>query len=89
MVGPLEQIDASVVAAVLDAAKHGPRLVDARRHDSGGLAPVDLVGALLEGRGEAAERGVEHRAHQQAERAAAELVVDEELDLAGLVARRA
>ena len=43
----------------------------------------------LEGRGEAAERHVEHRAHQQPQRAAAELVVDEELDLAGRVAGRA
>ena len=53
------------------------------------LPPVDLVGARLEGRGEAAERHIEHPAHQHAERAAAKLVVDEELDLAGLLAEPA
>ena len=62
-------------------------LATARRRTLGRLAPVDLVGALLEGRGEAAEGGVEHRAHQQAERAAAEFVVDEEFDLAGSARR--
>ena len=40
---------------------------------------IDRVGALLEGVGEHAEGAVEHRAHQRAEDAALELVVDEEM----------
>src|SRR5690606_21271877 len=43
---------------------------------------VNLIRALFERGGEAPERLIEHRAHEQAERTAAELIVDEELDLA-------
>jgi hypothetical protein len=46
------------------------------------LAAIDLVGALLEGFGEFAEGAVEHGAHQRAEDAALELVVDVEMDQA-------
>src|SRR5215467_8469770 len=53
-----------------------------------GLTRVDPIGAPLEGRGEAPEGGVEHRAHEQLERPALELVGDEELDVAGLLAGR-
>src|SRR3984957_15683957 len=49
----------------------------ARREASLSNAPVDYVGAPLEGACEFAERGVEHRAHQRAEHPALELVVDE------------
>ena len=63
-------------------------LTELARRPKPSCAPVDLIGARLEGRGEAAERGIEHRAHQHAERAAPKLVVDEELDLAGVVAGR-
>ncbi len=48
--------------------------------DSRSLRRVDLAGARLEGVGEHAEGAVEHRAHQRAENAALELVVDEEID---------
>src|SRR4051812_7652452 len=62
--------------------------VDRPPKASSALAPVHLVGALLERAGEAAERNVEHAAHQHAEHAALELVVDEELDIAtGLAGR--
>src|SRR5262245_16353919 len=50
--------------------------------------PIDLIRALLERRREAAEREIEHRAHEHAEHAALELVGDEELDLAGALALR-
>ena len=43
---------------------------------------IDDVGALLESLGEHAEGAVEHRAHQRAQDAALELVVDEEADVA-------
>src|ERR1700716_3179968 len=49
---------------------------------------VDHVGAPFEGRGEAAEGGVEHRAHEQAQRPAFELVGGEKFHLAGLLAGR-
>ena len=52
-------------------------------------AAVDDVGAAFEGGGEAAKGGVEHAAHERAERAAAELVGDEKLDVAGVIADRA
>ena len=44
--------------------------------------PVDRVRALLERRGKALERGVEHRAHQHRQHPALELVGDEEADVA-------
>src|SRR5216684_126632 len=46
-------------------------------------------GAALESLGEFAERRVEHRAHQRTQNTAAELVGDEELDVAGLLRDRA
>src|SRR5215467_10860061 len=49
---------------------------------------VDLVGARLERSGEAAERRIEHRAHQEPERTAFEFVGNIELDLAGGVVDR-
>src|SRR5437660_9943398 len=49
----------------------------------------DSIRPPLEGLGKAAERGVEHRAHQQPQRTALEFVRDEELDLALRVAERA
>ena len=55
----------------------------------GALARVDLVGAPLECHGEVAEGGVEHRAHDQLERPALELVGDEEFHFAGGLARGA
>ena len=57
------------------------------RLGSAGTA-VDRVGALLEGVGEHAEGAVEHRAHQRAEDAALELVVDEEMHVASRRRRR-
>src|ERR1700686_1568817 len=50
---------------------------------------IDLIGAALEGRGEATEGGVKNAAHQQAEGAAAKLVSDEKFHLAGALARGA
>src|ERR1700731_1658089 len=50
------------------------------------LRAIDLIGAALERRGKAAEGGVENRAHEQAQGAAAKFVNDEELDLAALLA---
>ncbi len=47
---------------------------------SGRRATVDFVRPRLEGGGELAEGGVEHRAHHGGEQPAAELVGDEELD---------
>src|SRR5882757_7699208 len=64
------------------------RALLARNARSSDLAAVDLIGALLEGRGETPESCVEHRAHQHAKHAALELIVDEELDVAGRLARR-
>src|ERR1051326_749419 len=52
--------------------------------ESSALPPVNLIGALLEGRGEAPEGDVEHAAHQHAKHSALELVVDEKLDVACL-----
>src|SRR3981189_3148605 len=54
---------------------------------SGGLA-IDLIGTLLERRRQPRKRRVEHRAHQHAEHAALELILDEEADVAGLIAVR-
>src|SRR5580704_4345199 len=54
----------------------------------GWLCAVDLVGALLEGRCETAKGGVEDGAHQHAQRAAAELIGDVKLDVAGTLAGR-
>jgi hypothetical protein len=48
----------------------------------GGLRAVDLVGAAFEGGGETAEGGVEDRAHEQTERAAAELIGEEKINIA-------
>src|SRR5581483_4667844 len=62
----------------------GSRKAAAER--SGRLRAVDLVRPLLKRGGEAAERGIEHRAHQQTEGAAAELVGNEKRDVAGAVA---
>src|SRR5215831_12974030 len=56
---------------------------------NGLLSPcVDYVGPSLEGCGKAAEGGVEHRAHQQAQRPALELVRNEKFHPAGLLAGR-
>src|SRR3954454_24696251 len=63
------------------AAGFRVRAFGAPRNDcetSGALAPVHLVGALLERAGKTTERHVEHAAHQHAEHAALELVVDVE-----------
>src|SRR5262249_59409812 len=46
---------------------------------------VDDVGPPLEGRSKAAEGGIEHRAHQQAQRPALELIRNEKFHLAGLL----
>src|SRR6266542_6959755 len=54
------------------------------RHSPG----IDHVGPPLEGRGKAAEGGIEHRAHQQAQRPALELIRNEKFHLAGLLAGR-
>src|SRR5438132_5642320 len=59
------------------------------RRDLREVTPIDLVRAPLEGGGEAAEGEIEHAAHEQAERAALELVGDEERDLAGALPGRA
>src|SRR3954454_9009596 len=48
----------------------------------GASRAIDFVRPVLERRDEASERLVEHRAHQEPEREALELVVDVELDLA-------
>src|SRR5262249_62390841 len=48
---------------------------------------VDHVGPSLEGRGKAAEGGVEHRTHQQAQRPALELIRNEKFHPAGFLAR--
>src|SRR5438309_7778196 len=57
--------------------------------DLGYASPrIDHVGAALERGGEAAECGIEHSAHEQAEHAALELVGNEKLDLATVLAAR-
>ena len=62
------------------------REIAANERSAKSACAVNLVGAALEGRGEAAKSGIEHRAHQQAERAAPEFIGDEEFDLAGVLA---
>ena len=49
---------------------------------------IDLVGALLEGGGEAVEGGVEHRAHQHRQHPALEFIGEEEPDVAGALGLR-
>ena len=68
----LRQLFAPVFASLGDRPRSAPS------------APVDHLGALLEGRREFAEGPVEHRPHHHAEHAALELVGDEELDEAAL-----
>src|SRR5579863_2842432 len=57
-----------------------------RRHVTlSGRWPVDLIGAAFEGCGKTAEGGFEHGAHEKPERAAAKLVSDKKLDVAGIL----
>src|SRR5438445_641363 len=65
-------------------AKHGA----VSRETAEAMATGVLAHAPLEGRGKAAEGGVEHRAHQQAQRPALELIRNEKFHLAGLLAGR-
>jgi hypothetical protein len=51
-------------------------------------APIDNVGPPFERRGEPAEGGVEHGAHQHAQCPALELVRDEKFHFTGLLAPR-
>src|SRR5690348_15714680 len=49
---------------------------------SGGSAPINFVGTLLESGGKTAKGGSEHRPHQDRKSAALEFVVDEKLNVA-------
>src|ERR1043165_4487359 len=51
-------------------------------------SPINFVGTALERLGKAPESGLEHRAHQHGEHAAAKFVGDEELYLAGPLPER-
>src|SRR5690348_16118444 len=68
---------------------HRAQYSDAIAPYAGGFPlSIHLIRTALEGVGEAAEGGVEHGAHQQAERATLEFIRNEELDVAALLVDR-
>src|SRR5438309_1831161 len=89
-------IDGELRAAahrVLDACRAKNLKLAVAESCTGGLLAATLTeipgsSDVLERFGEFAERDVEHRAHQGPEHPAAELVRDEELDLAGVLRHR-